>query len=301
MDSNSVPNYYNACEPSSRSATRPRSGRSGTLQSQAVTSNVRPLRTPNCRYRHRARTGLRSFADALILRDGVVDGYRGCADPAPYQRSIVRSSNPRRPCTPALTDPLGNRVAAGGPQCRAIRSHRRFRIHGGGRRGFGTKPRQWTGTDCMMTLLHHIGIRRRALALMGATAIALVVVAGPSPAMAVTSLPATPETSGGAGFLGGDLGSQPGSAASRQAKRDDLSVDGSGGFIYRHGRYTPLDTVDGRITVHLAINNRGQTAGSSVRKPGRGRLRRLRAQPERALHNDRRRPRPLHPRPRRQR
>ena len=116
----------------------------------------------------------------------------------------------------------------------------------------------------MMTLLHHIGIRRRAVALMGATAIALVVAAGPSPAMAVTSLPATPETSDGVGFLGGDLGSQPGSAPSRQAKRDDVSVVGAGGFIYSYGRYTPLDTVDGRTTVHLAINNRGQTAGSSV-------------------------------------
>ena len=86
-----------------------------------------------------------------------------------------------------------------------------------------------------MILLHHIGIRRRALAVMGATAIALVVVASPSPAMAVKSLPATPETSDGAGLFGGDVGSQPGSAASRQAKHDDLSVDGFGGFIYRDG------------------------------------------------------------------
>jgi probable HAF family extracellular repeat protein len=35
----------------------------------------------------------------------------------------------------------------------------------------------------------------------------------------------------------------------------------AGGFIYRKGRYTPLDTLDGRLTSHISINNRGQIAG----------------------------------------
>ena len=37
--------------------------------------------------------------------------------------------------------------------------------------------------------------------------------------MAVKSLPVTPETSDGAGFLGGDLGSQPGSERGGRARR----------------------------------------------------------------------------------
>jgi hypothetical protein len=34
-----------------------------------------------------------------------------------------------------------------------------------------------------------------------------------------------------------------------------------GAFIYRKGRYSPLDTLDGRLTSHVGINNRGQIAG----------------------------------------
>jgi probable HAF family extracellular repeat protein len=39
----------------------------------------------------------------------------------------------------------------------------------------------------------------------------------------------------------------------------------SGGFIYRTGGYTPLDSLDGLITAHVGINNRGQTAGAYFR------------------------------------
>jgi probable HAF family extracellular repeat protein len=41
--------------------------------------------------------------------------------------------------------------------------------------------------------------------------------------------------------------------------------DGTAGFIYRDGTYIPLDTVDGLITAHVALTNRGQTAGSYLR------------------------------------
>jgi probable HAF family extracellular repeat protein len=39
-------------------------------------------------------------------------------------------------------------------------------------------------------------------------------------------------------------------------------ADAPGAFIYRKGRYTPLDTLNGRPTFHIGINNRGQIAGS---------------------------------------
>jgi probable HAF family extracellular repeat protein len=38
-------------------------------------------------------------------------------------------------------------------------------------------------------------------------------------------------------------------------------ADASGAFIYRKGRYTPLDTLNGRPTAHTGINNRGQIVG----------------------------------------
>jgi hypothetical protein len=117
-------------------------------------------------------------------------------------------------------------------------------------------------TDSTMTLLDRIRTRRRrTLALVTATAIALLGVAGPSPATAAKTPPATPETSDSAGPLGLELGTQPGS----EAKRHGPSGDASGGFIYHDGRYTPLDTVDGQVTAHVAINNRGQTAGTYFR------------------------------------
>jgi hypothetical protein len=38
-------------------------------------------------------------------------------------------------------------------------------------------------------------------------------------------------------------------------------ADASGAFLYRKGRYTPLDALDGRPTAHIGINNRGHIVG----------------------------------------
>jgi hypothetical protein len=90
-------------------------------------------------------------------------------------------------------------------------------------------------------------------------AVTLVAVDGSSPAKATEEPPAPLETWDGAGPLGGvDLGSQPGSEARRPGRP---MADASGGFIYRNGRYTTLDSADGLLTVRVAINNGGQTAG----------------------------------------
>jgi probable HAF family extracellular repeat protein len=55
------------------------------------------------------------------------------------------------------------------------------------------------------------------------------------------------------------------SAAMAGASGRGPSAADASGFIYRNGRYTPLDDVDGLVTAHVAINNRGQTAGISFR------------------------------------
>ena len=116
-----------------------------------------------------------------------------------------------------------------------------------------------------MTLLHHIGIRRRVLALIGRH-------------YDHARRRGRPVSGEGREEPGGDARDfrrrrlprrrrwlTAGLGRESPHERDDLSGDGSGGFIYRHGTYTALDTVEGRTTVHLAINNRDRTAGSSVR------------------------------------
>ncbi len=79
--------------------------------------------------------------------------------------------------------------------------------------------------------------------------------------MAGEQPPATPETPGVAGPLGMEVGSQ----ANQEATRHRPWGDESGGFLYHDGRYTPLDTVDGLVTAHVAVDNRGQTAGAYFR------------------------------------
>jgi probable HAF family extracellular repeat protein len=118
------------------------------------------------------------------------------------------------------------------------------------------------GTDHTMALLDRLrNPRRRALGIVTAV-IAVLAAAGPSHAAAADEPPATVATPEGAGPLGFGLGSQPGPEASGRGRP---VADGSGGFIYRNGRYTPLDTVDGLFTAHVALNNRGQTAGAYLR------------------------------------
>jgi probable HAF family extracellular repeat protein len=112
-----------------------------------------------------------------------------------------------------------------------------------------------------MARLNRIRSRRRALGLVTATTLGLLGLAGPSPAMAAEPPPATPEAPDLVGSLGMELGSQQGSSA----RRDRSWGDASGGFIYRDGKYTPLDSVDGFVTAHVGINDRRQTAGAYVR------------------------------------
>jgi probable HAF family extracellular repeat protein len=72
-----------------------------------------------------------------------------------------------------------------------------------------------------------------------------------------------------AGVLGPSAREAPGPMGSDdpelESRRNALKpADPSGGFIYRKGRYSPLDTLDGRLTGHTGINNRGQIVGGYV-------------------------------------
>jgi probable HAF family extracellular repeat protein len=114
-----------------------------------------------------------------------------------------------------------------------------------------------------MALLDRTGNRRRRTLILGtAAAIALLAVAGPSRAIAADTPLAALDASDGANRVGVEPGAPPGSRASRPGRP---VADAGGGYIYRNGRYTPLDTVDGLFTTHLAINNRGQTTGPYFR------------------------------------
>jgi hypothetical protein len=64
----------------------------------------------------------------------------------------------------------------------------------------------------------------------------------------------------GAPLALGPMGSNDPEAGSRRTAR--RPADPPGAFIYRKGRYTPLDAVDGLTTAHTGINNRGQLVGS---------------------------------------
>jgi probable HAF family extracellular repeat protein len=62
------------------------------------------------------------------------------------------------------------------------------------------------------------------------------------------------------------LGGRLGSGSGLEARRGNPKTrDASGGFIYHNGRYRPLDSVDGLITTHHSINNRGLTTGGYLR------------------------------------
>jgi hypothetical protein len=101
--------------------------------------------------------------------------------------------------------------------------------------------------------------RRRGIAAIGAAAVLAAVAVVASSAGAAKGPPAPIETIGPAELLGSDLGS----AAHRRGK---APTDSSGAFVYRKGRYTPLSAIPGAAfaTLTIAINNRGETAGTSV-------------------------------------
>jgi probable HAF family extracellular repeat protein len=57
----------------------------------------------------------------------------------------------------------------------------------------------------------------------------------------------------------GGLGSDPELGSRRNAPE---AADPSGAFIYRKGKYRPLDSLAGLPTAHVGVNNRGQIAGA---------------------------------------
>jgi probable HAF family extracellular repeat protein len=103
---------------------------------------------------------------------------------------------------------------------------------------------------------------------------ASLVVAARAPASSATE-PATVGAPAAASVLGvgtlngGPLGVGSEVSASDPARllmgsrgKDRRPADHSGAFLYRNGRYTPLDGVPGApVTAHIGINNRGQIVG----------------------------------------
>jgi probable HAF family extracellular repeat protein len=106
--------------------------------------------------------------------------------------------------------------------------------------------------------------RRHAAAAVVAVTIVLLTVAGPAPAGARTP-PAGREASRAMDIEGLGLGWHGRRPDGSRGEPGRPVVDGSAGFIYRNGRYHPLDTVGGLVTTHTTINDRGQTAGSYLR------------------------------------
>jgi probable HAF family extracellular repeat protein len=101
--------------------------------------------------------------------------------------------------------------------------------------------------------------RRLRLAVAGAAVVTVLTAA--TAAAAPTPMGAPGDVSGpGAPLALGPMGSNDPEPGSR--RNAVKSAAPPGGFIYRKGRYTPLDTLDGRLTGHTGINNRGQIVGS---------------------------------------
>jgi probable HAF family extracellular repeat protein len=103
--------------------------------------------------------------------------------------------------------------------------------------------------------------RRRVVAGAIAAVVVLLAVAGPASAGGAQELPVgTLDRDGGLDF---ELGSRDGPDGSRRGR---LPAETSGAFVYRKGRYTPLSAIPGATfgTLTIAINNRGETAGSSI-------------------------------------
>jgi hypothetical protein len=101
--------------------------------------------------------------------------------------------------------------------------------------------------------------RRLRLAIAGAAVVTVLTAA--TAAAAPTPMGAPGDVSGpGAPLALGPMGSNDPEPGSR--RNAVKPADPPGGFIYRKGRYTPLDALDGRLTGHTGINNRGQIVGS---------------------------------------
>jgi hypothetical protein len=105
----------------------------------------------------------------------------------------------------------------------------------------------------VLTLVEHQDGQADELSLQ-ALALARDLAAG-----AARERPLSMETLGLAGRLGSDLGFEANRRGRAPASR-------SGAFVYRKGRYIPLSAIPGATfaTLTVAINNRGETAGTSV-------------------------------------
>jgi probable HAF family extracellular repeat protein len=95
----------------------------------------------------------------------------------------------------------------------------------------------------------------RIIGIIGATLAIAVIAAGSAEAVSAARQQAPSLDTIG-------LGSGP---ALETLRWDTKNRDASGGFVYRNGRYRPLESVDGLITTHHSINNRGQTTGGYLR------------------------------------
>jgi uncharacterized membrane protein len=99
--------------------------------------------------------------------------------------------------------------------------------------------------------------RRLGVLIAGAAVLTALSVAT---AGAAPSAPMGVRAAGLARLGAGPMGSNDPELGPRRNARQP--ADPSGAFIYRKGRYTPLDAVDGLTTAHTGINNRGQLVGS---------------------------------------
>jgi probable HAF family extracellular repeat protein len=118
------------------------------------------------------------------------------------------------------------------------------------------------GSEIAMDVLNRVGNRRRrVLAAATAAVVILLAVAGPAPAVAAEEPPVGTLDRGGRLDL--ELHSRAGADARRRGRPP---AETSGAFVYRKGRYIPLNAVPGATfgTLTVAINSRGETAGSSV-------------------------------------
>jgi hypothetical protein len=113
-----------------------------------------------------------------------------------------------------------------------------------------------------MDVLNRVSSRcHRIVAGAIAAVIVLVAVAGSASAGAAEERPV------GTLDPDGRLDMEPGSRAGPDAgRRGRPSTETSGAFVFRKGRYSPLSAIPGATfaTLTVAINNRGETAGSSV-------------------------------------
>jgi probable HAF family extracellular repeat protein len=104
--------------------------------------------------------------------------------------------------------------------------------------------------------------RRLRLAVAGAavlTALTVPTAGAATPTTKGAPAPTGVQAAGRDRPAAGPMGSNDPQLGPRPTAR--RPADTAGAFTYRKGRYSPLDALDGRLTSHVGINNRGQIAG----------------------------------------